>query len=235
MAYTYNRKNNTIRKMPRRKTRRRRKAQATTTLPLGGFPKNKLVKLRYVTECVVQCAGLSDSFNFRANGMFDPDHTGVGHQPKAFDQWMSIYNHYNVLGAKINVKLASTHGADNYIWGVTRTPAANQMDGKQLTYCLENRYNKGYRTIGSSYNHSGQRTNANSAMVCTYSQKKQFGKNSTGSDKLTGTATTDPTEQQFFEVWIAPINSVAQQQTASFIVTIDYIALLTEPRVLAQS
>lgn len=225
-------------KKSRRSTSKRvvkRKRKPLRKLPLGGFPKNHMVRLRYVTECVVQCSGLSKSYNFRANGMFDPDYSGVGHQPKAFDQWMLIYNHFNVVGSKINVKLASTHGADNFIWGVTRTPTYDQMNGKLLSYCLENRYNKGYKTIGSSYNMSGQRALANTTQIARYSQKSQFGRNSAQKEDLTGSATADPIEQQFFEVWIAPVNNVSATQTASFIVTIDYLALLTEPRVLAQS
>lgn len=224
---------------PRTKSRAlvvyKKRRKSKKKLPIGGFPKNKLVKLRYVTECVIQCSGVSSSHSFSANGMYDPDITGVGHQPKAFDQWMVLYNHYNVLGSKINVKMTSTHGADNFIWGVTRTPTNNQMSGKLLSYCLENRYNRGYRTIGSQYNMSGQRANSNIPMISKYSQKAQFGKNSSQNDDLTGNASANPTEQNMFEIWIAPINNIATQQTASFIVTIDYIALLTEPRVLAQS
>jgi len=213
----------------------KKKRRTKKRLPIGGFPKNKLVKLRYVTECVIQCSGTSTSHTFSANGMYDPDFTGVGHQPKAFDQWMLIYNHYNVVGSKINCKLTSTHGADNFIWGVTRTPTQNQMSGKLLSYCLENRYNQGYRVIGSQYNMSGQRANANAPMVTRYSQKAQYGKNSTNNEDLTGNNGANPVEQNMFELWIAPVNNVATTQTASFIVTIDYIALMTEPRVLAQS
>lgn len=220
---TYNRK---------RRIRRRRK---TRKLPIGGFPKNKLVKMRYVTESVIQCSGLSSSHTFAANGLYDPDITGIGHQPKGFDQWMAVYNHFNVLGSKISVKLANTHGADNFIWGVTRTPLAAQMNGHTLTYCLENRYNRGYRTIGTSYNNSGVRALANISQTAKYSQKAQFGRNSTNKGDLTGNNGANPQEQQCFEIWIAPINNVPTSQTASFIVTIDYIALLTEPRILAQS
>ena len=36
-----------------------------------------------------------------------PNHTGVGHQPLYFDQLMTIYNHYIVIGAKITVKFYS--------------------------------------------------------------------------------------------------------------------------------
>jgi len=201
-------------------------------LPIGGFPKTKMIKLRYVTESVVQCSGLSNSHNFSANGLYDPDITGTGHQPKAFDEWMAVYNHYNVVGSRISVKLVSPHGADGFIWGVTRTPTPNSLQGKLLTYCLENRYTKGYRAIG---NNPGQRALANRPFTTNYSQKKQFGQNSSQKTDLTGNNTSNPAEQSYFEVWMAPINNIPSTQTASFIVTIDYIALLTEPRVLAQS
>lgn len=208
------------------------KKKTRPPLPIGGFPKNKMVKLRYVTECVVQCSGLSNSYTYSANGMYDPDITGGGHQPKAFDEWMAVYNHYNVVGSKINVKLVSTHGGDGYIWGVTRTPTPNSLASKLLTYCLENRYTRGYRALGSN---PGQRALANIPAITKYSQKKQFGQNSSQKTDLTGNASSNPTEQSYFEVWMAPINNIPTTQTASFIVTIDYIALLTEPRVLAQS
>lgn len=221
-------------KMIRYKKKRtyRKKRKSTPPLPIGGFPKNKMVKLRYVSECVVTCSGLSNSHSFSANGMYDPDITGGGHQPKAFDEWMAVYNHYNVVGSKVSVKLVSPHGADGYIWGVTRTPSPNQLQSKLLTYCLENRYTRGYRAIGIN---PGQRALANRPFTAKYSQKSQFGQNSSQKTNLTGDAGANPAEQSYFEVWIAPINNIPTNQTASFIVTIDYIALLTEPRVLAQS
>lgn len=40
---------------------------------------------------------------FRGNSIFDPDLTGVGHQPMAHDQWGNLYLRYRVLGSRIKL------------------------------------------------------------------------------------------------------------------------------------
>ena len=40
---------------------------------------------------------------FVANGAFDPNLTGVGHQPRGFDQFMAGYETFTVTGSKISV------------------------------------------------------------------------------------------------------------------------------------
>jgi hypothetical protein len=43
------------------------------------------------------------NYVFRGNGAFDPDATGIGHQPKYYDTWAAIYNRYRVLRSSIRV------------------------------------------------------------------------------------------------------------------------------------
>lgn len=40
---------------------------------------------------------------YRMNSIFDPDYTGVGHQPLGHDEFAYFYNRYRVLAAKIRV------------------------------------------------------------------------------------------------------------------------------------
>lgn len=40
---------------------------------------------------------------FRLNSIFDPDLTGVGHQPYGYDQLSGIYGHYKVLRCRVNI------------------------------------------------------------------------------------------------------------------------------------
>jgi len=47
----------------------------------------------------------------RGNGAYDPDSTGVGHQPNGFDQWAAFYQKYRVLGSRITVTAYSTSDA----------------------------------------------------------------------------------------------------------------------------
>lgn len=209
-------------------------------LPLAGFPKQKLVKLRYVqeVEIVTPNTGVSKSIPFVANGCYDPFYPIGGHQPKGFDQWMSVYSHYNVLGSKINVKMVGT-GEDNFAWGVARTATPNELEARSLEYILEWRGNKSmnsYTVVGSENGgYANNPTRMNTTRTATYSQKKQFGKNSTSTAELIGNNTTNPTELAIFEVWQCPINSHLSQKTGDYVVVIDYIVLFTEPKILDQS
>lgn len=46
------------------------------------------------------------------NSLFDPDRSGVGHQPYCFDQWASFYNRYRVYGCKYTVTFINTLSND---------------------------------------------------------------------------------------------------------------------------
>lgn len=40
---------------------------------------------------------------FNLGSIFDPDYTGVGHQPAFHDQWATLYNRYRVIGVRYKV------------------------------------------------------------------------------------------------------------------------------------
>ena len=217
-----------------------RKSRPVKSLPLTGFPNQKMVRLRYVQELqiVTPVSGLSKSLPFVANGCYDPYYPIGGHQPKGFDQWMAVYAHYNVLGSKINVKAASANSqtdvnANGFAWGVCQTPASTELDGKSLEYILENRYQRNPQYVGTHSGASIRQTNT--GRTTTYSQKKTYGKNSTSTAELIGDNGKNPDDKTFFEVWMCPINGSTHAKTMNYVVTIDYIVLLTEPKVLTQS
>lgn len=49
--------------------------------------------------------GLPYSYVFRANSLYDPDYTGVGHQPLGYDQFSPMYKQYCVVGVKIKARM----------------------------------------------------------------------------------------------------------------------------------
>ena len=227
----------------RRRGKRRyvhKKYKPRPKLPLAGFPKQKMVRLRYVQELeiVSPSTGLSNSIPFVANGAYDPFYPIGGHQPKGFDQWMSVYSHFNVVGSKIHVKMVGT-GQDNFCWGVARTAAPNELKDKSLPYLLEWRGNKSpnsYTVVGSENGgYANNPTKMNTTRTALYSQKKQFGKNATSTAELIGSASSNPAELSIFEVWQCPIQQQLQSKTADYVVVIDYLVLFTEPKILAQS
>lgn len=73
------------------------------------FPAKITAKMRYSEEITLtSIIGLSAHHLFRANSIFDPNLTGIGHQPYGHDVYQQIYNHYEVTNATIVV---SCHGS----------------------------------------------------------------------------------------------------------------------------
>lgn len=48
---------------------------------------------------------LQPTYVFNLNSVFDPNRTGIGHQPYGFDTMASIYNRYRVIGATWNIQM----------------------------------------------------------------------------------------------------------------------------------
>uniref|UniRef100_UPI004047BAAF hypothetical protein n=1 Tax=Flavobacterium sp. TaxID=239 RepID=UPI004047BAAF len=85
-----------------------------------GFPNTITTKLRYCTFLDLTAAGGTVAGNtFAANGIFDPDITGVGHQPLYRDNFAAIYDQYAVLGSKIKVTFLSSAAALGHYVGIT--------------------------------------------------------------------------------------------------------------------
>jgi len=69
-----------------------------------GFPDSLVVRLKYnEVYTLTSTAGSIAKQVFRANSLFDPDFTNVGHQPMYYDQLSALYANYTVLGSKIRV------------------------------------------------------------------------------------------------------------------------------------
>lgn len=89
-----------------------------------GFPDKLRTRIRYCeTVQTVLTAGAITNYVFRMNSLNDPNFTGVGHQPRYFDQFCSgngPYNQYRVLGSKI--KVTFTPVTDNTAGVVNTAP-----------------------------------------------------------------------------------------------------------------
>lgn len=52
---------------------------------------------------VESASGIGASYSFRLNDLFDPDFTGTGQQPVAFDQLSTLYTRFRVLSVAVDV------------------------------------------------------------------------------------------------------------------------------------
>lgn len=76
-----------------------------------GCPKFMPVRLTYTDDFAITFyptnAALGAPKVFRCNGLFDPDQSGIGGQPRFYDQWSTIYRKYTVVHSVITIKYAA--------------------------------------------------------------------------------------------------------------------------------
>lgn len=221
----------------RRRFYRKRGTVAGVPRPSGLFLPNKMVmRHRYVSDLrTLNPSGPLAQHFWSANGMFDPDITGVGHQPMGYDQMAVFYNHYNVIGSKITVYCWAESQADLY----NPILAVNISDDTTVTtnlqQLLENgrvkwvfcRTNPNLAVQGNSY----------ARLKTGFSPKKFFTiKNMPDNTSLVGAAVgNNPTQQAYFCVSLGHPDGSADVQSHYMYVVIDYLTMWTEPKELAQS
>lgn len=238
------RKINKKRKPLRKRFIRRRRKFAKTTykgrvvkvhsaMPL---PPKFTCKHRYVEDTTIQLdpTGVAPViYSFRANSLYDPNYSGVGHQPLGFDQIMPFYNHYTVIGAKIKVQFFN---CDTSL--LVPQIAGIYMNGEQ-TPTLANWQTlaeQGNLTYGSMAMNNANTTLTSLALTKTFSARKYFGRRGIlTEDDFRGTSTTNPAEQAYFHIFVCPSDNATNTGVVRALVEIEYISVYTELKQLSSS
>lgn len=104
----------------------KRKAHEAELIPgvdghrIFGFPNSIITKIRYCDSYKVTGAlGARGLKVFSANGIYDPDLSGVGHQPMFHDNYFNLYDQYVVIGSKITVTYAPVSSTVPALIGIT--------------------------------------------------------------------------------------------------------------------
>lgn len=69
-----------------------------------GMPDMIRTKLVY-SDTIILSSASPVQYSYRANSLFDPDFTSVGHQPLYFDQFIATYQRYRVYGTKMRLRI----------------------------------------------------------------------------------------------------------------------------------
>jgi hypothetical protein len=109
----------------RRKSRPQKKNQNIrfgSTIPnrlySDTFPREMKVMLKYnAVHTLTPSAGLASDYVYNLNSIFDPDVTGVGHQPRGRDNWAVFYNRYRVDSCKVTMYCTRSSGGTVTILG----------------------------------------------------------------------------------------------------------------------
>lgn len=194
-------------------------------------PKNKFLlgnsvrtTLKYIEVVSLNpgVAGVPATYVFSANGAYDPNWTGVGHQPRGFDQLAALYDHYYVMNSTIKVTYTSRYSSstESFVCGVqlqddsgSEADMIRSMEGRNTKYCA-------IQSSGDS-----------KIVSLKFNAQSFFSIN----DRLTyGDKTSNPSDQAFYIVFVQP-PFAADQNAVECIVEIQYDIKFTEPNNVASS
>lgn len=161
------------------------------------------------------------------NGMYDPDSTGTGHQPRGFDQLMAFYDHFVVTKAVLKAQFFNTSATVGSIGFVTirdsSTASANFTD--YLESSLTRSVQLGVEGTSA----------ANKQIIYDLNVAQFLGRRDPLSDpELKGSVTANPTETVFFHIG-AVTPDFFTASAVLLVATITYTCTLIEPKMVAQS
>lgn len=234
MPIRYKRKKLRYKRNRRRAFRRRRYRRAQRTFYGSSITKPLGNKLKVMTRYSDRAFNLNPGVGgtcavqvFSANGLYDPDITGTGHQPIGFDQYMTMYDHYTVIGAKIRVFFENTDSTYSQLCGISIQDNATASTDSRV-YIENGATKQKFMSVKGS-----------SRDVVTLTHQVGIGKfmgrrSILTEDDFRGDVSSNPTEQVYFHVWASP-QAAADSANVNLIVQIDYIAILTEPKLISLS
>lgn len=205
---------------------------------LIGFPKNKVVTLRYNMSIQLDATTAATAGRaFRANSCYDPDTAVGGHQPLGFDQWSLYYNHYTVIGSKVYAQFSSastTNQAGQSVIGIYL--ADDTIVPTTPSLMIEQGLSK-----WKYMPHQLQAQSAKDLMITnTFSAKKFFNLTNVKDNQdrigaLTEPSGANPNDEAFFIIYTGGVSGLVDPVPLTIDVTIEYITMFSEPKSLPQS
>lgn len=215
-------KRRTRRKRPARRTRKR--VSRSKRMPVL-WPTRKAARLNYAEHFTMASliGGIAVQHNYSCNGLFDPNITGAGHQPRGFDQVIPFYDHYVVVGTKIFVEFVNNTNFPIRVGIMVRDSAPS---GTATLQGVEEYRHKRFTTLdgmtmgGKSYG----------SVSMAINPSKFLGRSKALSDpNLRGSVSSNPAEQCYFVLYAYAVDAV-QAVDVSAAVKIDYSSVFIEPR-----
>lgn len=159
-------------------------------------------------------AGVTAVRVFSANGLFDPDITGAGHQPVGFDQYMGLYGEYVVTKATMVAKFFNADTNEFVNCGIYETDLTSTNPDQRV-------YLENGRGVWDMAGRIGDFNNP-LTLVKTINIRDAAGTNVITDPEYTGNDSSNPAEQQYFQVWAAPGNGTGDPGNVWVTVVISY-------------
>lgn len=171
--------------------------------------------------------GAAVSYVFSANGMYDPDISGTGTQPRGFDQMMIFYEHYTVSRCEIEVTFRNFTAATSPI--VYIAARADTPNVPSVTDVMEQGNSVSVQLLPANVSGSMQKL----TMVVNIARFLGFD-DLMDSNVARGDIASNPSEQVYFHVG-GFNNETLAAGTVQFQVRLRYLAVFTEVRTITPS
>ena len=158
--------------------------------------------------------------NFRANSLNDPDATGVGHQPRGYDQLKGLYEHSEVLSSTITCRFVNKHSTNAPIGGIF---VADSVSYPNDGYSM-------YEDGTCRFKRCGPAGGPSCQTVKHGTNISKFTGTPHGADSLKCNADTDPADEVFYVVAVHDgVKGVSDAQV-EVTVQIVYDVEFTQPK-----
>ena len=191
----------------------------------GGTKTKKILRYYATFTLNPPAGGQADTKIFRANGLYDPEVAIGGHQPRGFDQYMAMYDHYTVTKATAKVYF-DNNAEQSGLLGVIHVrdgavPLTAPID--VMEYGM-----KSVTTLMAANSGSGGSVMKSTTLAVDIA--KFLGvKDILDAKELSGTATSDPSEEVNFHISAFPTN-VGDAASINCAVELEYEVWFHEPK-----
>ncbi len=168
---------------------------------------------------------------FTANGLFDPDITGTGHQPRGFDQFMALYDKYVVVSSSITLKARNSLNRRMSILGIRISESPTDYDATN-TGIVEKK--------GGIFRFVRPMEAGSITMKQAFNTKKWFryrgdlGAETDDAGDFQALATANPTKQAYFQITSARCQGT-DNNPVNLVGWIDYRVMLVNPKKIGAS
>lgn len=130
------------RKMIQRKRWARRPQTSLVNKALHPLPQRYITKMKYSE--VISTGAVSGAYAMNLNSIYDPNRTGVGHQPYGFDTLASLYNRYRVISCGYRLSVSPTSSVPITLTAIpanqvlTTSTASEIRENPRAKYVVQN-------------------------------------------------------------------------------------------------
>jgi hypothetical protein len=193
-----------------------------------GMPATFMATLRYCEYAAPNPgAGAFSRTVYTCNNAYDPNYTGVGHQPLGFDQLAAMYSHYTVMHSVITATMNVVAADAPSVQGILVSDQ-NDHAGPWPVVCEQ-----GYKQV--TFQMVGPATSALNPLRIGWNLKENMNIKDPSNPSVCAPVSASPTDVQYYIVFIQAVDQSADLSGIAMVITVTYDVLFSTRKDLTGS